>query len=147
MSKSRQPNELERLRAELAAAKAPREAMQAVLEESAEIARLTQELSDEPHIAAAVEEHGAVGDAIAVLHTPAGAIIVRRPKGAVWRRFSETAAGMKSGDILTFVKSCLVYPQKADVERIFDLHPAALERVGGMLAELANVKASEAVGK
>lgn len=139
-------DELEALRAQLAAARAPREQTQASKEREAEIARLKQELADEPAIAAAVETHGAIGQAIGVLHTPSGVVIVKKPRQASWRRFSDSGA-IKGSDVHTLLQACLVHPTKADLDRILDAHPAAVETLGGIITGLAAAGTKEAAEK
>lgn len=139
-------SKVEELRAKLAEARAPREQKQAELEDAAEIARLEQEIADEPHIAKAVEDRGAIGERIAVVHTPSGVIIVQRPQQAAWRRFSD-ADNLKGRDIHRLAQDCLVYPSKAAFDAICEAHPAALETVGVHITELASVRARDAAGK
>lgn len=139
-------SKVEELRAKLAEARAPREQKQAELEDAAEIARLEQEIADEPHIAKAVEEHGAIGEMIAVMHTQSGAVIVKRPQQAAWRRFSDSDT-LKGKDVHRLAYDCLVYPSRADFDRICDAHPAALEQVGVLITDLASVRARDLAGK
>lgn len=143
---SKPKSKVEELRAQLAAARAPRDQKQAALEEAAEIARLEREIADEPAIAKAVEEHGAIGEMIAVLHTPSGAVVVKRPQQAAWRRFSDSDT-LKGKDVHRLAYDCLVYPARADFDRICDAHPAALEQIGVMITELASVRARDLAGK
>lgn len=143
---SKPKSKIDELRAQLAAARAPREQKQAALDEAAEIARLEREIADEPAIAKAVEEHGAIGEMISVIHTPAGVVIVKRPRGAVWRKFSETH-DIKSSDVLSFVKNCLVHPGKTEVEDIFEAYPVALETVAEQAKLLASVRVRDMAGK
>jgi len=146
MSKAEPVDELTALRAQLAAARAQRETAQEALERAAEIARLKQEIADEPHITKAVEEHGAIDDRIGLVQTAMGVVIVRRPKQAVWRRFSD-AGSMKGPDIHTMVKQCLVHPDAARFDSICDAYPATLEIVGGKVATLAQSRTKEAAEK
>ena len=143
---SKQPDELEALRAKLAAARAPREQKQASLEREAEIARLTQEIADEPAIAEMVDRHGAVGDGIAILRTPEGAVVVTRPKQAVWRRFSDTKV-TNGESVYKLVRGCVVYPSLERLEAILEKRPAALEQLGGLISELAVARDADLAGK
>ena len=143
---SKQPDELEVLRAKLAAAKAPREQKQAALERDAEIARLTQEIADEPAIAEAVDKYGAVGDGIAILRTPEGAVVVTRPKQAVWRRFSDTKV-TDGASVYKLVRGCVVHPSLERLEAIIEKRPAALEQLGGLISELAVARDADLAGK
>lgn len=143
---SKQPDELEALRAKLAAARAPREQKQAGLEREAEIARLTQEIADEPAIAEMVDRHGAVGDGIAILRTPEGAVVVTRPKQAVWRRFSDTKV-TNGESVYKLVRGCVVHPSLERLEAIIEKRPGALEQLGGLIAELAVARDADLAGK
>ena len=143
---SKQPDELEALRAKLAAARAPREQKQAGLEREAEIARLTQEIADEPAIAEMVDKHGAVGDGVAILRTPEGAIVVTRPKQAVWRRFSDTKV-TDGVAVYKLVRGCVVHPSLERLEAIIEKRPGALEQLGGLIAELAVARDADLAGK
>lgn len=139
-------DEVAALRAKLAAARAPRDQKQAALEREAEIARLTQEIADEPAIAEMVDKHGAVGDGIAILRTPEGAVVVKRPQQAVWRRFSDT----KNTDgpaVYKLVRGCVVYPSLERLEAIIEKRPAALEQLGGLISELAIARDADLAGK
>lgn len=143
---SKQPDELDVLRAKLAAAKAPREQKQAALERESEIARLTQEIADEPAIAEMVDKHGAVGDGVAILRTPEGAIVVTRPKQAVWRRFSDTKV-TDGVAVYKLVRGCVVHPSLERLEAIIEKRPGALEQLGGLIAELAVARDADLAGK
>lgn len=134
------------VRAQVAAKRAARVAKQAALETKADEAALLQELADEDAIAKAMDDHGAIGDAIDTLPTSLGVIIVRRPKQAVWRRFSDSGA-MKGSDIHTLVRQCLVHPAPAQFDAICEAYPATLELAGGKVATLAQSRTKEAAEK
>lgn len=140
------PDELDVLRAKLAAARAPRDQKQAELERAAEIARLTQEIADEPAIAEAVDKYGAVGDGVAILRTPEGAVVVTRPKQAVWRRFSDTKV-TDGVAVYKLVRGCVVHPSLERLEAIIEKRPGALEQLGGLIAELAVARDADLAGK
>ena len=144
--KESEMDEVEALRKQLAEARAPREAKQAQLEREREIARLKQEIEDEPAIAAAVVEHGAIGDKIGVVHSDEGAIVVKRPKVAAWRRFSDGET-VKGKDMRMLAKECLVYPSWSRFEAITEARPAALEAVGLVIGRLAQARDKEAAEK
>lgn len=138
-------DDVDALRAQLAEARAKREAKQANAEREDERARLKQELADEPVIEKAIDEHGAIGDGIAVLHTRLGVVIVRRPRQAVWRAFSDK--DVRGSTVHTLVQQCLVHPTKAELDTILNAYPAALEMLGGKVAELATVRERDSAGK
>lgn len=138
-------DELKELRAQLAAARAPRETKQSELDAQAEKERLKQELLDEPHIQAAIDEHGNIGEGIAVLHTQKGAIILKRPKQGAWRRFGDSK--VTGADIRQLVSTCRVYPPVAAFDAIVEEYPAALDKLGTLACELAASTTKEASGK
>jgi len=136
---------LQALRDKAAAARAAREAAQAKREESEEV-RLQREIETEDAIAAAIESHGAVGDKIAVLRTPMGVIIVRRPDKPVWRRFSdgkETTGKEGRGLVIP----SLVHPTAARFDEIEREYPAVLEQAVTLVTDLAVARDKEATGK
>lgn len=134
------------LEKQLAAKRAAREAAQAKAEAGDVDAQLRQAIEDEDAIAQAIADHGAIGDAIALVETSMGTIIVKRPKQAVWRRFSD-APQTRGPDILTMVQACRVYPSAQRVEAILDTYPATLEVLGVACTTLAQSRTKEAAGK
>lgn len=134
------------LRAKLAESRAATATKQAEAEQKVDLERLKHDVMDEPHIAAAIEEHGAVGVGIQVLRTPIGCIIIKRPKKALWRRFSD-ADKVTGQQTLGLVTGCLVYPSPQRFEEITAEFPAALEQAGGMACLLAAASDKDATGK
>lgn len=117
-------DEIKALKERIAKAKAERAKLEAEAEARAEKTRLEREaraaenaLRDEPHIAAAEEKYGALGEGIAIVDTPRGAIVIKRPHHLVYRKFAAKDKP-KIREVEEFVTSCVVYPEKAEFESI-----------------------------
>lgn len=134
------------LKAKLAAAKAARESLQEAKETEPEDVRLQRELDDEIAITAAIEAHGAIGDGIAVMRTKLGCVILKRPKQAAWRRFSD-AKQTTGAEARALAVACLAHPTAQAFDAICEAYPAALEQAGALACDLARAKGKEDAGK
>lgn len=105
-----------------------------------------REAKNETAIAAALEEHGPIGQKIAVIDTDLGAIIVKRPNPLVFKRF-QSAGSVKWDDLEKLVRPCVVYPDKGALDTILEDLPATLTRVADAVVTLAGARAQEVSGK
>lgn len=145
--------ELKELRDRAAAVRAEREALEAerarkaeVETARAELAAEEQRLKDEPEIAKAVNEHGAIGSKIAVVETDMGAIVVKRPPPVVFKRFQDKGS-TKTDDFWSLVKPCIVYPDVRRVNEILEALPGTLGSLADEVVTLAGYRTKEAGGK
>lgn len=145
------PSMREQLEAELAAAKAANAGHVAARAERAEIAAIRESIAreknalrDAPEIEKAELEHGI--DKIAIITTLLGAIVVKRPHMASYRRFQDEAKS-KSEDVIKLVRPCVVYPAAAELDRILSEQPGVLARLADAVATLADAAAEERRGK
>lgn len=143
----------EELEARLEAARAAGAQLVRAREERAEIARLEFEIEaaeravvDEEAIAAAEEEYGPVGRAIAIVETDLGAVVLKRPHAATFQKFQDVGK-MRTRDLDALVRPCLVHPDRAGLDRILKELPATLVRLANAVSELAGARAEEVSGK
>lgn len=116
----------------------------AQLEASVEAAE--RAILDEQAIARAEDEHGALGRFIAVVQTDLGAVIVKRPHAATFRKFQD-AASLKTRDLDALVRPCLVHPDRGGLDQILAEQPATLVRLANAVSELAGARVEEVSGK
>ena len=141
----------EQLEAELAAAKAANASHIAARAERAELAALKESierennaLRDAPFVEKAEIELGI--DKIATIVTRLGAVVLKRPHSASYRRFQDQASS-KSEDVIKLVRPCVVYPASAELDRILDEQPGVLARLADAVATLADAAQEERRGK
>jgi hypothetical protein len=107
-------------------------------------------LRDEQAIERAEAEHGAVGKKIAVIETDMGAIIVKRANHVIFRKFQENGRdenGVNFDEAEKLVKHALVYPTRAEFDRIAEDLPATIMRCADAVAILAGIRVKERVAK
>lgn len=145
--------ELKAKRERIAEARRKREAMVAAREKRAEAARLDAELAleeqrlrDEPEIDKAIAEHGPLGIKTAVVETPLGAIVVKRPNHLHYKRFLDKAS-TKTDDLWALVRTCIVYPDVAKVNAICEEYPALVVTLADACVDLAGHRKSELAPK
>lgn len=130
--------ELEDLKAQLAAAKAARDSAEAAAKPS-DKETLLREIADETAMAEALSKYGAIGKEIHGIYTTEGVIIIKRPRQAEFRLYqqagTEPAERHQAMDIL--VRSCLAHPDKETYSRIEDRLPMITSLLAGAAAILA----------
>lgn len=99
-------------------------------------------LADAEALAAAEREYGPEGRKIRAVETPLGLIIVKRSGNAAYRRFMD-ASKATTDEAERLVKPCVVYPSRAEFERITDEYPALWVRLAGALTLLAGHRNTE----
>ena len=133
---------LAEVRAKRAAVEDARAKAEAARETDELLEREERALADAEALAKAEAEHGPVGKKIRVVSTPSGSIILKRAGNAAFRRFMD-APKASVDEAERLVKPCVVYPSRADFERITDEYPALWIRLAGALTILAGHKAEE----
>jgi len=111
-----------------------------------ELAAEKQGLLDDEALEQAELEHGPVGKKIAVVQTELGAVIVKRPHAAIYKRYQDRGQ-TKTKDIDQFVRTCIVYPSKTRFDEILEEQPATLLRVADACVMLAGFRAEEVSAK
>ena len=92
------------------------------------------------------QEHGAIGKALRLVETEQGAIILKRPHPATYKRFRDKGeANTAAFDKL--VRPCVVHPGKVEFDRMLEEMPAILDRCANAVVELAGFRAREISGK
>lgn len=148
-------NSTEELEARLAKARATKEevdARRAAREESAallaEVERAEIEAADAEALAAAEEEHGPLGEAIGVVSTRRGSVIVKRPNALFFRKIGfeiGSKNAQKAEDAAhRLIAHCLVYPTKTTYDALVETYPGVPAVLIGMIGKLAEGGASVA---
>ena len=145
-------NEIKALEERIAKAKAQRAALDEAAERAVEIARLEklarieeQAVKDAPFVAKAREEHGV--ERTAVIDTDHGAIVVKKPHHLNTKKLAATGDKTSEADVNAFLRSCLVYPTWAEVERMLEDSPGVGGALIDALGKLARGGAAERSGK
>lgn len=146
-------DEIARLQAELEAERAKLAEIEARREARVRGERLRQELDDTKrasHEAELLEEleakHGPVGRRIMRIDTDEGMLVVGKANDLHYRRFVDRGK-TNTEELMKLVRPCLLYPSKADFDRILQEVPAALVRCADAVCHLAGVRKDEAEGK
>jgi hypothetical protein len=135
--------QLRKRSAELAVARAAREAAQS---RANTIAQLKREIEDGEAIEAAEAEHGEIGKEISVVETDMGVMIVKRAHVAAFKKFQDQGK-LKTTDLERLVMPCIVYPSADRRDEILERLPATLSRLAGAIAALAGAKIEEVSSK
>lgn len=105
-------------------------------------------LRDEQAIEAAIAEHGEIGVKLAVMHTPLGAVIIKKPHHVMFKRFQDQSLGeLKVANCEALIRSCLVHPDKAAFGVLAEELPGILIPLANLASSLCGVRAAEAQGK
>lgn len=96
-----------------------------------------RELAEDEALDAAAREHGA--RAVMIVRSDVGAVIVKRPHLATFRRFQETK-NPKCEDLEKLVRPCLVYPSRDRFDLIIAELPFMLNRCADAVSTLAGVR-------
>lgn len=88
-------------------------------------------------------EHGSVGQGIAVLEAPSGElIIVKKPKSATYRKFQDSKASTSEA-FAALVKPCVVHPAAERYAELLEEYPAMLLRLSKAVTSLAGFRDDE----
>jgi len=109
-------------------------------ETSDALEREERALADAEALAAAEAQYGR--NKIRAVETPLGSIILKRSGNAAYRRFMD-ASKATTDEAERLVKPCVVYPSRAEFERILDEYPALWVRLAGALTKLAGHRNDE----
>ncbi len=138
---------LEKLRAERADLEAKRSEKMADVELDEELEKEERALRELAKIEELEDEHGPIGRKWDKVDTGEGMICLKRPHPNTYRKFVENGEKLKSQDCEQFVRPCLLYPDKAEFNRILEVEPAALIRCAGKCSDLAGMRKAELSGK
>lgn len=128
---------------ELSDARAARESERKKL---AELEQLEREVRESEALEMLEAEHGPLNEKIRAVHTPAGMIVVKRPAAIQMRRYND--AGKTTSEAYDkLVRPCVLYPDKAELNRIFDDYPASLNLCADAVCWLAGFGRKELEGK
>jgi hypothetical protein len=129
-------------RQRVAEEKAAREAAGATLAavQAEELAAL-----DEAAIEKAESEVGLVGAEIALVKTPAGVVIVKRPQKLLYRVFQHSK--MNDVDMEKLVGPCLVHPDRVAFDALQERWPALLMNTTIVIGALAGAGMEKTAGK
>lgn len=129
--------------------RARREELEARAEKRREEGAAARELADETRAVAELEvvekieaDHGQKGVGWDRVATPEGAIFVKKPKAATYRKFVDDEK-TNTEALGKLVKPCLVYPDAPEYMRLVDEYPAALTACADTVVRLAGHKKSE----
>lgn len=122
-------------------------------DEARQTAELRRRVEEAERVAADLEvlegliaKHGEIGDRLAVLHTSAGMVVVKRPNPLHYRRFQDQK-DQQTEHVATLVRTCLVHPSATGFETICNELPATLLQVADLVASLAGVGKGRVEGK
>jgi hypothetical protein len=101
---------------------------------------------DAPHIAKAEEEIGPIGTKIALVETTLGTIIVKRPNHLVWKKYTRKEK-VSADDVEALIRTCLVYPEKARFDAIWEELPGVGSRLIDAVSDLAGLMGRDRRGK
>jgi hypothetical protein len=137
---------LAEVRAKRAALDDARARAEAVREVHDALEREERALADAEALAAAEQQYGPEGRKIRAVDTPLGLIILKRSGNAAYRRFMD-AKTASTDEAERLVKPCVVYPSRAEFDRIVDEYPALWVRLAGALTVLAGHRNTELAEK
>lgn len=132
------------LRARKESIERQREEREQAEQKRAQIEALQREVEDEEAIAKAEDKLGK--DKIAVVPTPMGAVIVKRPNHMHYRRFI-SLKDPSADDAERLVLNALVHPSRAAFQAIAEELPAIPVIAAGAVVDLAAGRKSEVTGK
>lgn len=134
------------LKAELAALRAARAARAAERSKPDEVLAMQREIAKEKALEKLEVEHGPVGTHLHVFDTDEGAIVVKRPAPVVFKRYVDAKV---QGDEqrMQLVQACVVYPERAEFNRIAEALPGAVATLVIAVNRLAGFRNEDAAGK
>lgn len=120
-----------------------------VVTDEEQLASEERALADDKALADAIAKHGQIGKGVALVETPDGMIVVKRPNPILFRRFQDTSKGEAPtlDEVEKLVRPCVVHPSIASFESILDAQPGVLVRCGNAVCALAGVAQGEVRGK
>jgi hypothetical protein len=137
-------DEIEQLRAKREALAAARLARAEAAAPDEKLAAERLALADEEAMDQAEAEHGK--RRVALVQTDLGAVIVKRPHPAIFKRFQDR--GKTNTDALAdLIRPCLLHPTLTGFERICEELPATLTRVADAITVLAGFRSDDISGK
>lgn len=144
MPSAAEVSEAAKLKAELAAFREARTKALEPARKASEVERLKRELANAKAIAAAEDEHGP--ENIRPVHTESGVVIVKRDDHLQFKRFMDRA-DFSAKRLEEQIARCLVYPDGDTLDRWLAREPARLQTIAGAISVLAGSKDEEIAGK
>lgn len=135
--------ELEAKRAEMAAARAARDAEAEVREQ---IEATKREIADAEIIERFEDELGPRGQRWATVSTRHGVVVVKRPHPATFKAFRD-AGKYKSKAVEDLVRPCVAHPDPSGLTSLLNDYPAVLDKLADAVFELAEGRARDISGK
>ena len=137
-------SQLAAIRAKRAALAEAREARSAPTD--AELLATEQRaLADDEALDKLEAEYGKVGRAIQIVRSDVGAVIVKRPHMAVFRRFQDDPKDTTALEKL--VRPCVLHPSKPEFDRMCEELPFLLQQCADAVVVLAGVRTEETRAK
>lgn len=90
--------------------------------------------------------HGELDKGLRRVDTDEGMIVVKRPNHLHYKRFVDKGK-TTTEELSKLVRPCVVYPDKAEFDRILEEAPAALVRCADAVCWLAGMRKEESEGK
>ncbi len=136
--------ELEAIRAEIANRAKARAEAEIANADAVELAAAKRQLADEEAYDKAVSEHGASN--IERVDTVRGLVIVKRPTGALFRKFADSEkSDLQAAE--QFVMPCRVYPSAEEFGRWIDQTPGIILDIVLACSALAGSKKAQQLKK
>lgn len=85
------------------------------------------------------QEHGKVGRDIQIVESDVGAVIVKRPTMAVYRRFQDSGT-TETKDLENLVRPCVLHPSKAEFDQMIERLPMLLRHAADACVVLAGLR-------
>lgn len=148
---------LTEIKAQLAAARAERAALDDTSKADDELREAQEELRKEQHALALakvlpelIAKHGDVGVGLTIINTRLGAVVLKRPPSSRWKVYQDLGikSGVNSNEVEKIIRFCRVYPDDAAFDVIVEELPAACGTgFIGALNLLVGAKREETEGK
>jgi hypothetical protein len=119
--------------------------LRAVPSAAEQLAMEQRALADDEALERLELEHGPAGKAIDIVRTDVGAVIVRRPHMAVFRRFQDDSKDTAALEKL--VRPCVLHPSKAEFDRMCEELPFTLQRCADAVCTLAGIRKEDIKAK
>jgi len=114
---------------------------------AAELLAVAQrELAEDRELDRLEAEHGKVGRVLLMVRSEVGAVIVKRPHMATFRKFQE-AKDIGTKELENLVQPCVLYPTRAEFDGMLKELPFLLNRCADAVSTLAGVRKEDIKGK
>lgn len=138
--------ELEAERAALAAVEERRQARLRASRAQRELEEVRRARTEAEKLEELEATHGELDKMIKRVDTGQRMVVVKRPNHLHYKRFVDKGK-TTSEELLKLVRPCVLYPDKAEFDRILEEEPAALVRCADAVCFLAGMRKEESEGK